>query len=86
MTHYPSSTYYIKLKLNKKDGNYQTWQDSDKAQQTLMIHQEKLSTHIKPQQLPTNLILTQDSNYQATIQTGLIGDVFIIANTIKPVN
>ena len=51
-----------------------------------MIHQEKLSTHIKPQQLPTNLILTQDSNYQATIQTGLIGDVFIIANTIKPVN
>ena len=83
---YPTSTHYVELKLNKKDGNYQTWQLSDETKNILMINQERLSTHIKSQQLPKNVTLTQDSNYQATIQTGLLGDVFIIANTIKPVN
>jgi len=62
-------------------GNYQTWQLPDEAQKILIINQERLSTHIKSQQLPKNVTLTQDSNYQATIQTGLLDDVFIIANT-----
>lgn len=84
--HYPSSTYHLEFKLDKQDGNYQTWQLSDKAQKTVMINQDKLSTHIKPQQLPANLTLTQGSNYQVTIQTGLLNDVFIVANTIKPIN
>jgi|GEM_PF-3691653 len=84
--HYPASTHYVELKLNKKDGNYQTWQLSDEAQKILMIKQERLSTYIKPQQLPENVTLTQDSNYQATIQTGLLNDIFIVPKTVKPVN